>query len=45
MPRFDLYARTGGGARRARPWTPLRLLIWSLLFASLGLWLYSLWAQ
>lgn len=45
MPKFDLYAKSSNTARRGRPWNPLRILIWTLLFASLSLWLYSLWIR
>ncbi|WP_374570845.1 hypothetical protein [Phenylobacterium sp.] len=45
MPRFDLYEKRAGAARRARPWNPLRVFIWMLLFVSLALWLYSLWRR
>lgn len=45
MPKFDLYAKTPAVARRTQPWNVLRILIWTLLFTSLCLWIYSLWAR
>lgn len=45
MPRFDLYAKSFGPARRGRPWNPLRIFVWTLLFAALALWIYSLWVR
>jgi len=42
MPRFDLYAKTLSAERRARPWRPFRIAIWTLMFASLALWAATL---
>lgn len=45
MPRFDLYAKDQPATRRPRPWNLPRILVWTLLFAVLSLWAYSMWLR
>lgn len=45
MPRFDLYAKNLKAERRARPWHPFRIAIWTLLFSALALWAATIMAR